>query len=402
HELFIISQGSFDLYPNVRMQGKAKVKSAEAVYTSTTMTERLVRKQQFLLGLLGTDKRSEGVPHARRSMLPATNRGGNDGNRKKQWSANSAFVDQKKVSMGARSTPKKARRGSETGLGIDSWGFGFMARTRSLKSDLDEEEDETSPFQVGDQVAALVAGWDVQKELGTGRVLEVLEQGPQGKVAVDFPDGIREVKVQLLRPVEDVAPLCRLTSGECYGELSLLYNTRHLATCKAVEPSVVYGVPYKAFKRCFGRRDGRPQEQAWIKLLDEVNFLNPLVRSERAEVARNAVGTFSFNPNEMVMTQGEITEKLWFVVERGGCVVTQKDSTGQVKVSAELRRGNHFGERAIFLQQRTAEFSVQAGAKGMQCLVIDGELLRTLPLNVEGQDTDFGVTVPQGHSRSAS
>eukprot|EP00439_Symbiodinium_sp_Y106_P080303 s71_g19.t1 len=120
-----------------------------------------------------------------------------------------------------------------------------------------------------------------------------MQDRPQGKVCVDFPDGIREVKVQLLRPVEDCPPLCRLTSGECFGELSLLYNTRHLATCKAVEPSVVYAIPYKAFKQCFGRREGRPQEKVWIKLLDEVNFLNPLVRSERAEVARNAVGTFS-------------------------------------------------------------------------------------------------------------
>jgi len=393
HELFVISQGSFDLYPNLRMQGKAKVKSAEAVYTSTSMTERLVRKQQFLLGLLGPDKRPEGAPNARRSMLPATNRLSADGKpNKKQWAANSAFVADPKKNLSSRTTPsKKARRGSEAALTTDSWGFGFMARTRSLKSEIDEDEDESSPFQVGDQVAALVAGWDAQKELGTGRVLEILEPGPQGKVCVDFPDGIREVKVQLLRPVEDCPPLCRLTSGECFGELSLLYNTRHLATCKAVEPSVVYAIPYKAFKQCFGRREGRPQEKVWIKLLDEVNFLNPLVRSERAEVARNAVGTFSFTPNEMVMTQGEITEKLWFVVEKGSCQVTQKDAAGQIKVSAELRRGNHFGERMIFLQQRAAEFSVQAGPKGMSCLVIDGELLRSLPLNVEGQDTDFGV-----------
>eukprot|EP00435_Cladocopium_sp_Y103_P068960 s402_g32.t1 len=55
HEFFIISQGSFDLFSNVRThfgRGKAGVRSAEAVFTTSSMTERLVRKQQFLLDML--------------------------------------------------------------------------------------------------------------------------------------------------------------------------------------------------------------------------------------------------------------------------------------------------------------------------------------------------------------
>ncbi|CAJ1335265.1 unnamed protein product, partial [Effrenium voratum] len=367
-----------------------EVQSAEAVYTSTSMTERLVRKQQFLLDML-KEKKVDGTAGlaGRMSMLPTTNRQNQKPDRG-QWTASSLVT--KKASLGNKSTPgaKNTRRGSE--YGVSSAGLrAFFPRTISGdKSETFEEEDETSPFQPGDQVAALVAGWDVNKEMGVGKVKEVLVPGPQGTVMVEFPDGTREAKVQLLRPVEDAQPLCRLSAGECFGELSLLYNTRHLATCKSVEPSVVYAVPYQVFKQCFGKRE-RPQVQAWIKLLDEVNFLNPLVRSERAEVARNAVGQMSFKPGEWVMTQGEMTEQLWFVVEKGGCNMMRKDSAGQVEFSAELRRGHHFGERAIFLQQRVAEVTVQAGPKGMCCLVIDGELLRHLPLNVEGQETDFGV-----------
>lgn len=387
HEFFIISQGSFDLFSNVR-RGKAGVRSAEAVFTTSSMTERLVRKQQFLLDML-KEKKVEGKANlSRNSMLPATTNHRRNQAERQRWTANSSMAVTKKGSMPNKS-PGSKRRGSEVG-GVASTSFrAFFPRAISIDGQ-EQDEEETSPFQPGDKVAALVAGWDFQKEMGVGQVMDVLVPGPQGRVTVQFPDGIREAKVQLLRPVEDAEALCRLGTGECYGELSLLYNTRHLATCKAVEPSVVYVVPYKAFKQCFGKRE-RPQEQTWIKLLDEVHFLNALVRSERAEVARNAVGMMSFQPNEFVMTQGEMTEQLWFVVDKGSCHVTRKDSAGQVELSAELRRGNHFGERAIFLQQRTAEVTVQAGSKGMTCLVLDGELLRNLPLGVTGQETDFGV-----------
>lgn len=387
HEFFIISQGSFDLFSNVR-RGKAGVRSAEAVFTTSSMTERLVRKQQCLLDML-KEKKVEGKANlSRNSMLPATTNHRRNQAERQRWTANSSMAVTKKGSMPNKS-PGSKRRGSEVG-GVASTSFrAFFPRAISIDGQ-EQDEEETSPFQPGDKVAALVAGWDFQKEMGVGQVMDVLVPGPQGRVTVQFPDGIREAKVQLLRPVEDAEALCRLGTGECYGELSLLYNTRHLATCKAVEPSVVYVVPYKAFKQCFGKRE-RPQEQTWIKLLDEVHFLNALVRSERAEVARNAVGMMSFQPNEFVMTQGEMTEQLWFVVDKGSCHVTRKDSAGQVELSAELRRGNHFGERAIFLQQRTAEVTVQAGSKGMTCLVLDGELLRNLPLGVTGQETDFGV-----------
>lgn len=387
HEFFIISQGSFDLFSNVR-RGKAGVRSAEAVFTTSSMTERLVRKQQFLLDML-KEKKVEGKANlSRNSMLPATTNHRRNQAERQRWTANSSMAVTKKGSMPNKS-PGSKRRGSEVG-GVASTSFrAFFPRAISIDGQ-EQDEEETSPFQPGDKVAALVAGWDFQKEMGVGQVMDVLVPGPQGRVTVQFPDGIREAKVQLLRPVEDAEALCRLGTGECYGELSLLYNTRHLATCKAVEPSVVYVVPYKVFKQCFGKRE-RPQEQTWIKLLDEVHFLNALVRSERAEVARNAVGMMSFQPNEFVMTQGEMTEQLWFVVDKGSCHVTRKDSAGQVELSAELRRGNHFGERAIFLQQRTAEVTVQAGSKGMTCLVLDGELLRNLPLGVTGQETDFGV-----------
>jgi len=389
HEFFIISQGSFDLFSNVR-RGKAGVRSAEAVFTSSSMTERLVRKQQFLIDMLKEKKTTSQNPGLRNSMLPATNHTNKSKGERQKWSANSSFGTgvAKKGSLPAA----KKRRGSEVGDGSASTTSTSLRGLfpRAVSIDAEGEDEETSPFQPGDKVAALVAGWDFQKEMGVGQVMEVLVPGPQGKVTVQFPDGLREAKVQLLRPVEDAEALCRLVTGECYGELSLLYNTRHLATCKAVEPSVVYVVPYKAFKQCFGKRE-RPQEQAWIKLLDEVHFLNALVRSERAEVARNAVGMMSWKPGEIVMTQGEMTEQLWFVVDKGSCHVTRKDSAGHIELSAELRRGNHFGERGIFLQQRTAEVTVQAGDKGMTCLILDGELLRNLPLGVTGQETDFGV-----------
>eukprot|EP00931_Biecheleriopsis_adriatica_P031439 TRINITY_DN18438_c1_g2_i1.p1 TRINITY_DN18438_c1_g2~~TRINITY_DN18438_c1_g2_i1.p1 ORF type:complete len:1042 (-),score=228.40 TRINITY_DN18438_c1_g2_i1:82-3147(-) len=383
HELFIISQGSFDLYPS-NLTGSGKHQSAEAMLLGNSMTQRLVRKQQFLIGML-----KEHHSESTQSQSHGSNASKQD---KSKWNTQSAIVSKKNEgSWKMGSSKQKWRRQSEAGQG---WKSVFATSVKRLPKDL--EDDEDGGIQVGDQVRPLIAGFEVQKELGEGKVLEVLVPGPEGKVSVQFPDGIREVKVAMLRKVEEPTAVARLEAGECYGELALLYNTRHLATCKAVQPSTVYAINIKDFRKCFVAHV-RNEEKSWIKLLDEVSFLNPLLRSERAEVARVAT-RFSFRPDEMVVTQGDIQEQLWYVVEKGSCKLFRVDKPGgEPEQLAKLTKGSHFGERAIFQEQRTAEFSVQAGSQGMSCLVVDGELLKSLGLQVDNEETDFGVPGTKTH-----
>eukprot|EP00434_Breviolum_minutum_P003694 symbB.v1.2.003250.t1/scaffold180.1/size283405/9 len=79
-----------------------------------------------------------------------------------------------------------------------------------------------------------------------------------------------------------------LVKGDSFGELALLYNMRREATFRAREASVVYAVPRRAWESCFTRRGQRFDE--YCKLLDEVHALEPLLSSERFELACNASG----------------------------------------------------------------------------------------------------------------
>ncbi|CAE8642700.1 unnamed protein product [Polarella glacialis] len=275
-----------------------------------------------------------------------------------------------------------------------------------LRSRMISEDEEPSPFKEGARVEVVVIGLELMKEVGT--VVKVIDTGPRGTVSVLFADGIRKTKVELLRPAENTTPMASLGAGECYGELSLLYNTRELATCRSTQPSVVFAISGKHFKECFGRqsRQSKTQEIEWIKLLDEVQFLSSLLRSERAEVARNAAGIFCFEPGEMVLQQGQVQEQLWYILDKGsGDVTTETYATGEPRILTTLRRGNHFGERAIFRGERQAEFSVKAGLHGMTCLVIDGEIIKNLKLDVDWEQIGMpGVQceVVEYHKSSSS
>lgn len=383
HEIFVISQGSFDLIPNMHRSGQNR--SAEAALSSNTMTERMLRKQEFLLGMLKETKPKGQV--TRSGAFDKDKRSGPSA-----WNAVSVVASKARPMSGAMKRSEFLRAGSEnmsSGKKSSILSFGRNA----LKFSAAEDDEDDSPFQPGDKVLTLTVGWKDQKEIGT--VKEILVPGPAGRVSVEYPDGLKEMKVTLLRPteVQEEHALAQLKQGDVYGEVSLLYNTRHLATCRASVEGIVYAITIKHFTKCF-RRKVRKEDKARIELLDEVHLLNPLLRNQRAEIARAASSSISFKPGEIVVREEDDVDQDWYVVEKGSCQVTKKDPSGGAPHElAKLTRGGHFGERGIFMQQSKAEISVQAGPQGMSCLVIPGEILRNLGLEKQltGEHTDFGV-----------
>lgn len=188
-------------------------------------------------------------------------------------------------------------------------------------------------------------------------------------------------------------PAVVMSRGECLGELSMLYNTRQVATCRALEPSVVYAISRAHFKECF-KREG-PHFEEYMRLLDDVHMLTPLLRAERAELARNSLGFYTFRPGEVVIRQGEtLSERMWYVIDRGLCIITKAveqpgEKAQEPKVVAKLRRGGHFGERVILSKEKMYGISATAGPQGMTCLLIHGEILKALRLNIaEGEQKD--------------
>lgn len=414
HAFYVIAEGAFDLLP-ADSTGHG---SMEARIAKGAVTERLARKQQFLMGVLrhqaslhrpvsdGSSLSEMGSPVVPVASLShtmsksptdaplATGEGGLP-RRPSTTGVGSQSVSlpmhtnsgspPRPTSWAARSHPGEFHAGAPDRYAAARW-------YRSYSEGGDRVWGEGSPFKIGDEVARVVAAGGLVEEVGT--VLQVVEPGPEGEVLVLFPGSDRPVRAAVLslRPVEDQEPLAKLLPGECIGELALLYNTRSLAACRAAQASAVYAIPRRAFKECFNRETTQFRE--FCNLLDQVPSLATRLRSERAELARNSAGLLSFKRGELVLSSGQLpSTRLWYIVDRGGGTMREGSRT------TELRRGSCFGAFDAFDGQGTSEVSVEAGVAGMTCLVFEAELLRHLPGFVQEEQ---GVAPALSPDRSIS
>lgn len=339
--LYVVADGSFDIIPGSAQEHK----SVEAtIRNMTKVQKRMDAKQKFVAGL----ERTVG------SQIAGKNGNGN------------------------RSTSVRVERGPSAMTTNKLNAF----RATSLIGGKTYHQRDIA-YKSGDFVARVVFG---SKELSqeVGKVVRV--RGLHGKVEVDWGDPdlpddhrLQVVNVKEIRPAKDLAPIAVLTQGMCYGEFSLLYNTRLTTNCRAKENSSVFAISRSDFKEAFSRRNAQSEDD--IRLLDDCLLFCPLVRSERMEIARSAAGTFEFKPGERVLHQGdELKEVFLYVIKHGSCVIRkgEKDSTGRDKVAdlATLSRAGYFGERTIFRKEKSSEFSVDAGAEGLTCLAVHEEIIR--------------------------
>eukprot|EP00930_Biecheleria_cincta_P087897 TRINITY_DN77137_c0_g1_i1.p1 TRINITY_DN77137_c0_g1~~TRINITY_DN77137_c0_g1_i1.p1 ORF type:complete len:922 (+),score=115.86 TRINITY_DN77137_c0_g1_i1:39-2804(+) len=193
-------------------------------------------------------------------------------------------------------------------------------------------------------------------------------------------------------------PLLHLTEsvplgpGESFGELSLLYNTPHMGTLRATQDSVVYVISRQCFMTVLDRGHRRAEE--YRTLLDEVPVLQPILSTERWELACKAIGIVHFKAGEQILTQNKVRQLLqWYIVASGSGVQirNRQGPDGQMETItlAHLRRGSHFGERSLLRGDPSSQTSVLAGPGGMTCLMFDGDTVRILLGKVFRETTDL-------------
>mmetsp|Transcript_38909 Transcript_38909/g.84023 ORF Transcript_38909/g.84023 Transcript_38909/m.84023 type:complete len:1001 (-) Transcript_38909:153-3155(-) len=340
---FIVGKGSLD----VSLDAGASIhRSAEATVASQNRTQQqLILKQRFVenLELVPLSLRVSGssAKSSRAASVRVDFAGGSGSEAGTVSSLTSA----------ATSAKKHAR-----------------ARAASLGGWRSVEKIAKSPFQVGDDVARVVVGADLAREVG--KVTQIISFGTKGEVEVEFDGGKEVLPVDRLRPANRFKPMAKVTRGMAYGDLSLLYNTRLTTTCRAAEKTVVFIIGRANFKEKFHRES--PTLEEHYKLLDDMHLLSPLLRSERMVLARSAVGVFSFKAGEKIFSEGELQEESLLYVIKAGTASIKKDGLEVVS----LTRSGHFGERQIFRNSKVPEYTVVAGPEGVVCLAIRGEMLR--------------------------
>jgi len=228
-----------------------------------------------------------------------------------------------------------------------------------------------------------------------GRVQAILDRS---RVVVTFPSkGTHIYRSCDLALAKDEAVL-HAKSGDVFGEISLLCNTRHIATFRAAAETdvILYAINRSDFKECFARTVMKEQLEKWYALLNEVRVLCSLLESERQELARNATGENSFNPKHVVLQEGrQRRTPQWYIVMSGSALVSKGGS-----LLRTLRRGDYFGERSAWRNDRSNPSTVTAGPDGLLCLCIDLELLASFGLEsfagLERVDQDVCSLKPTG------
>lgn len=234
-----------------------------------------------------------------------------------------------------------------------------------------------------------------------------------------------------------------LGPGDILGELSLLFNTGRVATFKASADADVelFHISREVFKKCFYQK--RPELQQWYDLLDDVQMFSSLFTFQRQELARNALGYHTYQPNEKVVEKGKAREDrlmCLYVIASGSALLTyntadddglrkkvdsstditnstevqregsrvrftsdmqsndmERSSSKKAPDQVELYRAETFGERSLAGGERIPENDVIAGDKGLVCISIHGHVFHNMGLHVE----DLVNTIVHQHAVEA-
>lgn len=363
-EFFVVRSGSFEIVLGDPLQELCleRGQSAEAAVASSTMAERLLRKQHFLQALSQHSTANGCAASAKKAASVA-----GCGAQRKFYSFSLALY-----TLSAGGTPAAAKQAAQAKE------VPLLPKPRSKRHARQPRQGKISRRES----SAAVMG-------GMPSFFYGIEEEPTG-----FCRYVSHASERALESDgdEDENAALILGVGESFGELSLLYNTRREATFQAHEDAVVYVVGRQHFRACFSRRGHRFNE--YCKLLEDVHALSPLVSSERWELACSVTGLVEFKPGERVLTQGKVQARQWYVIFSGSCVMSlnKAEADGGAVVPkrlAEIRRAGCFGERSLLRGDTCYEVNVDAGREGMTCLTFNGETVRLILEKIYSHSSEF-------------
>lgn len=163
--------------------------------------------------------------------------------------------------------------------------------------------------------------------------------------------------------------------GDCFGELALLYLVPRAATVKAKVHSVVWVIDRKNFKDIL-LKVSADRIAEYVKFLDRVDILAPLLAEERKAIAQ-ALVEMHFTKNEIILQQGEPGNTFYILYD--GEVSVVKDGKEQIRLTANPQRktAEVFGERAL-LQNEPRAATVMVTSTTAKALALDRDAFNLL------------------------
>ena len=158
------------------------------------------------------------------------------------------------------------------------------------------------------------------------------------------------------------------TSGDCFGELALLYDEPRAATIIASEPSKLWEIDIDTYKNIVvnGNSARTGELKKIIQRVEQFSSLGP----DELQNMADALKTEDFSDGEQIVGFGELCndESKFYIIDTGEASVEIPNKEGILSRVATLTEGKYFGELAI-LNDEPRKATITADGP-LRCLVL--------------------------------
>lgn len=158
----------------------------------------------------------------------------------------------------------------------------------------------------------------------------------------------------------------RALPGQSFGELALMYNQPRMATVRALEDAVVWGLDGSTFRKVIIDIAYR-RRMLHKDLLGKVPLFATLSPAEVARIAE-ALVPISYAQGETIISQGDVGQEFFILAEGTTEITLIGEDGGPAQKVNELGPGDYFGELAL-LTNAPRSATVTA-ITPVQCLVL--------------------------------
>jgi cAMP-dependent protein kinase regulator len=126
--------------------------------------------------------------------------------------------------------------------------------------------------------------------------------------------------------VREVGDVFTYSSGGCFGELALIYNSPRAASVIASTPCKLWALDLRTFRYILATTASSKMVMR-CEFLKKCAFLDPLSNELIGKLA-GALETCAFENNEYIIRQGEMGNS-FFIIEEGSVKCTQVKASGR-------------------------------------------------------------------------
>lgn len=179
---------------------------------------------------------------------------------------------------------------------------------------------------------------------------------------------IEKGEYQIFKSGMQVSCITVLKDKGYFGELALLYNCPRNATIISKTSGILWGLDQKTFRQIVVTATAR-KRQAFEELLKGVSILDSLTEDELMNLT-DALGEIQFAKNECIVREGDIAEKMYFIICGEVSIRVKQKGNEKEKEIVTLKRGQYFGELALVLKS-SRNASAYSLSEGTKCAVLD-------------------------------